>query len=149
MNKTSRAVVWSLYDDIKREVMDYHMRLLTSFNEYRTAKKKNYHSGMQAAYFDIGNSLRKLVHICFTSGAWEKYSDTKKTEKKEVYEEIRSMARSWLERSFKHEDIMKDITWLEDAMEDLFEETHFYDITADTGESRSINIEEFFQESGM
>lgn len=152
MNKSSRAVVWSLYDDIKREVMDYHMRILTEFNAYRTNYINNYSSGMKNNYLEAGRCLNKLLNITFVSGAWDKYdpNSNKKEKAREEYVDMKRIIRNWFSRRYdESEKILDEMLLLEDLMEQLFEETHFYDITADTGESRSINIEEFFQEAGL
>ena len=152
MNKSTRAVVWSLYDDIKREVMEYHMRILTEFNAYRSAAIHNHQSSMRSSYYEAGRCLNKLLNITFVSGSWDKYNpeNNKKDEPRIEYTQIKEIIRSWIKKDYKErESVLKQINYLEDIMEQLFEETHFYDITADTGESRSINIEEFFKEAGM
>lgn len=153
MNKSARAVVWSLYDDIKREVMDYHMRILTEFNNYRSHAISSYVPGMKNSYYEAGRCLNKLLNITFVSGAWDKYdpeSNKKTEEPREEYTKIKTIIREWMKRGYDNKEVvLKEMNELEDLMEELFEETHFYDITADTGESRSINIEEFFKEAGM
>jgi hypothetical protein len=135
------ALVWSLYDDIKREILRLYSILYDSFNNYRMLVSTGRHQAAKDHYLTAGKALRKMTTLCVMSGAWPRTPTG--------LEELRGFNAEWFNNGVETKIVLARLDIIEKNLEEWFTVTHFFDIRVDSGRRGVLDVSEVLGKMGL
>lgn len=133
--------VWSLYDDIKREILRLYGVLFDSMNNYRMLIYSGRSKQARDHYLTAGKALRKMIGLCVMSGGWPRSP--------KGLGELRKINASWFNNGREPLQIINDMDFIEAKLEEYFTATHFFDIRVDSGRRGVLDVTEALRKCGL
>ncbi|MCA1800037.1 MAG: hypothetical protein LC650_01940 [Actinobacteria bacterium] len=135
------GLVWSLYDDIKREILRLYGVFCDSVNNYRMHVSLGKMGAAQNHYLTAGKALRKMTGLCTMSGAWPRNP--------EGLERLHDLNAGWFGNGRDHKEVLKELDFIEEKMHLWFSATHFFDIRVDSGRRGVLDVSHILKKAGL